>query len=158
MTADRKKLDSKLERQYFHTYVQLVRNSVDTKMFRNFYVYIERAGEGDALADGDNSCAFFVSAVLAMFKKIDGMHGTVQNTVNDLEKSGWQTVSRPKLGDVLVWEAREFTDGTYEHIGFYVGEGKAVSTSMHEKRVVEHGMHFGTDQRKIKKIYRMEKW
>lgn len=158
MTAKETDTAEKPLRQYFHTYVQLIRNSSDSKMFRNFYVYIPGSGEFDAMSDGDSSCAFFVSSVLALFKKIDSMHGTVQNTLKDMEKSGWKKASQPKLGDVLVWESREFPNGSYEHIGFYIGDGRAVSASMYEKRIIEHGMYFGTEQREIKKILRMEKW
>jgi hypothetical protein len=39
-------------------------------MFRNFYVRTDSGGEFDALDDGYNSCAFYVSSILAIFNKL----------------------------------------------------------------------------------------
>ncbi len=124
-------------------------------MFRNYYVRSAKEGEFDALDDGGNSCAFYVSALLLLFKKISGTHGTVVNTVKDLEKSGWETVKKAQPGDVIVWEAMDFPDGRYEHIGFCVAPNKAVSTSWEKKVVVGHDLKFGDTNRPIKRIYRI---
>lgn len=135
---------SKPKRLYFKTYLQFIRNSVGTEMFRNFYIQTSDGNEMDALDDGSNSCAFYVSSVLTLFGKHSGMHGTVKSTVADLQKSGWQAVSEKDMraGDVLLWNAIEIDDAWYEHVGFYIGDGRAVSTSWTEKRVVEHDLYF----------------
>jgi hypothetical protein len=148
----------KPERLEFQTYLQMIRNSVGSGMFRNYYVRSREKGEFDALGDGENSCAFYVSAVLLIFKKLSGAHGTVASTIKDLENSGWQAVKNPRPGDVVVWEAMDFPDGRYEHIGFYIADGRAVSTSWTEKVVVEHDLNFGETKRPIKQIYRMNDW
>lgn len=103
----------KPKRLYFKTYVQLIRNSVGTEMFRNFYIQTADGEEMDALSDGSNSCAFFVSAVLTLFKKHTGVHGTVKSTVADLHRSGWQVVDKETMqaGDVVVWDAVEIEGG-----------------------------------------------
>ncbi len=150
--------EEKPQRLYFKSYLQIIRNSVNSDMFRNFYVKTSERGEFDALDDGYNSCAFYVSAILVILKKLSGFHGTVDSTVEDLKKSGWQLVNNPQPGDVLVWEPRQFPEGMISHIGFYVGKGKAVSTSMRTKKPVEHEQNFGEDNRKITQIYRMENW
>lgn len=136
----------------------MIHNSVGSKLFRNFYVSSEDKGEFDALDDGDNSCAFFVSSILVIFKKLKGVHGTIESTIKDLRDSGWTEVEQSKTGDVLVWEALLFDDGLKEHIGFSVGKGKAVSTSWEEKTPIEHDKHFGETKRKITHIYRMTDW
>lgn len=127
-------------------------------MFRNFYVRTEERGEFDALDDGYNSCAFFVSSVLYVFKKLSDFHGTVSSTVEDLKKCGWQEVEKPQPGDVLVWEPKKFPEGVVSHIGFYIGDGKAVSTSMKTKTPVVHDQNFGDTNRKITNIFRMVNW
>lgn len=147
----------KPKRDYFKTYLQLIRNSVGSEMFRNFYVSTADRGEFDALDDGENSCAFYVSSVLVLFKKASGVHGTVQSTLEDINNSGWQEASEPKPGDILVWEARDFSDGPKRHIGFYVGDNRAISTSRSAKKVAEHDMNFD-DNRKIEQIFRMNSW
>lgn len=147
------------KRLYFKTYLQLLHNSVGSQMFRNFYIQLPDGTKRDALSDGSNSCAFFVSSVLTLFKKLYGPHGTVDSTVKDLEHSGWQLVdvADKQAGDVLVWEAIEIEGAWYEHIGFYLGDDLAVSTSWTEKKVVEHAATFG-GKRAIKQVFRYPQW
>lgn len=148
----------KPKRLYFETYMQLLRNSINTQMFQTFYVQNETGKQVDALAGGDNACAFYVSAVLTIFKKIQGVHGTVESTLKDLSESGWQLVEEPEPGDVLVWRAHDYDDGTHRHIGFYLGDGRAASTSMSKSVVIEHELHFGEEQRPLDQIWRCRTW
>jgi hypothetical protein len=150
--------EQKPKRLEYKTFLQLIRNSVGTEMFRNWYVQTPDKGEFDAMRDGEDSCAFYVSGVLKMLGKIASIHGTVNSTTKDLEDSGWLVVKDTEPGDVLVWELQQFGDLAQRHIGFYVGEGRAVSTSWTEKVVVEHDQNFGGQSRKIEQIFRMEKW
>ena len=151
------KQDIKPRRLYFKSYIQLIHNSVGSNLFRNLYVETPERGEFDALDDGYNSCAFYVSSVLVIFKKLSGIHGTVVSTIRDLTESGWHEVSKPQAGDVLVWEAQQFDDGLKEHIGFSLGNGRAVSTSWANKAVVVHDDVFD-GKRKITKILRQSDW
>jgi hypothetical protein len=150
---------AKPKRLYFKTYLQFIRNSIGTQMFRNFYIEAPDGTQLDALDDGSNSCAFYVSSVLALFKKLKNPHGTVASTLKDLEQSGWQTVPEADLkpGDVVLWEAQEFAGTWYEHIGFYTGDNRAVSTSWKEKKVREHDVHFD-GQRAVKQVWRYTDW
>ena len=153
--------EPKPERLYHETYLQMINNSVGSGMFRNFYVRTPDQGTFDALADGSNSCAFYVSGLLVLFKKLQGVHGTIDGTVQDLETSGWKTVENIKdiqPGDVIIWEQREFSDGTYGHMGFALGAGQATSTSWTEKVVVQHDLYFGDAERPITQLYRMDDW
>lgn len=150
--------EEKPKRLYFKSYLRLIRNSVGSQMFRNFYVWTSDRGEFDAFADGELSCAFYVSSVLVIFNKIDGMHGTVVNVQKALAKHGWLEVNELRAGDVLVWEPVDFGDGTVPHIGFAIGDGRAVSTSWKQRQVVEHDINFGENKRKIHRIYRHNRW
>jgi hypothetical protein len=134
------------------TYLAVIKNSVGTKMFRNFFV---RTGgrKTDVMRNGDLSCAFYVSAALAMFKLIKEGHCTVDSTVNDLRRSGWVEVKKPRPGDVLVWEAADFGAGEeHKHIGFYVGAKRAVSNNSRRGYPAEHDPTFG-GKRKIEAIF-----
>jgi hypothetical protein len=150
--------EQKPKRLYFKTYLQMIHNSIGTAMFRNWYVSTPERGEFDATKGGEDSCAFYVSGLLKIFGKVSGIHGTVTGTVKDLEKSGWQQVNESKEGDVLVWEAQNFDGRAQQHIGFCIGNGKAVSASWKKKVVIEHEQTFGEQGRKIEQIFRMEYW
>jgi hypothetical protein len=157
--TDTTRQPDKSTRLYFKSYLRLIHNAVDSHMFRNFYVETPEQGVFDALDDGSNSCAFFVSSVLILFKKLEGgIHGTVASTIRDLELSGWQLVDAPQAGDVLVWEAKQFDDGLKQHIGFSIGDGKAISTSASTRTPVRHDQNFGKANRKITHIYRILTW
>ncbi|HEY8998794.1 MAG TPA: hypothetical protein VIM53_00565 [Candidatus Saccharimonadales bacterium] len=147
------------KRLIFKTYMQLVRGSVGSNMFRHFYMTRADGTEFDAVGDGDNGCAFFVSSVLTIFAKIERIHGTVAKTVEDLQKSGWLEVQTPELGDVLVWAPKTFESGeTHAHIGFFVGDGKAVSMSSSLGTPAEHDMYFGDEKRAVTHIFRLDSW
>ena len=151
---DTNQTESKPRRLYFKSFLKFISNSVGSQAYRNFYVETPEKGEFDALDDSDNSGAFFVSAVLVIFKKLEGMHGTVKSTIEDLQKSGWQLVDEVQAGDVVVWEARQFADGLKEQIGFSIGNGKAISTSSQQRVVNEHDLYFGDNHRKVIQIFR----
>lgn len=149
--------EEKPQRLYFKSYLKVIENSVGTRMFKNLYVYTKDKGEFDAMNNGEDSCAFYVSSVLVIFGKNSRLHGTVESTLKDLKESGWQEVSEAKPGDVLVWETQKFGDRWQAHIGFYIGKDKAVSTSWKQKEVIMHHKTF-EDNRKIEHIFRMTNW
>ena len=148
---------NKPKRLYFKSYVQLIHNSIGSNLFRNFYVETPEKGIFDALDDGYNSCAFYVSTILVIFKKISGIHGTIDSTIKDLQESGWIKVNEPKEGDVIVWETKQFDDGLKEHIGFSIGNNKAVSVSWTKRTPIEHSDTFD-GKRKIASIFRLTIW
>lgn len=124
-------------------------------MFRNFYIRTAEGAEMDAMSDGSNSCAFYVSSVLTLFGKLSGPHGTVKSTLADLERSGWRIVGPEDMrpGDVLLWAPMQIDGQWYEHLGFYLGDGRAVSTSWIEKKVIGHDARFD-GRRAIKQVFR----
>lgn len=148
----------KPERLIFPSYLDVIRNSPGTKMFRSLYIKGQDGQPEDVMEGGIFSCAFFVSAVLTLFGQNAGFHGTIQSTVRDLTEHGWNEVGPddPRPGDVLLWEALEFAGQLHEHIGFYLGDGRAVSTSYKLKEVVEHALDAGS--RKLTQVYRQVNW
>lgn len=141
----------------FKSYLQVIKNSVGSHMFRNFYV-LQDGEIFDALKDGSRSCAFFVSSVLAIFKKIGSFHNTVYSTVKDMQSSGWVEVQDLKPGDVIVWEAQERETGEYSHIGFHIGNGQAISTSDASGAPVIHDENQSHKWVDIARIYRLPRW
>ncbi len=121
-------------------------------MFRNLYVESDGV-EKDILDNGRLSCAVFVSSILYINKLISDIHATVERTVEDLLSSGWSETTNFQPGAVLVWEKKDFGDGVeHSHIGFYIGNNKAVSNSSFNEGVpVEHDYTYD-NTRKIEKI------
>jgi hypothetical protein len=146
------------QRLYFRTYLAMVKNSPGSRMFREFYLRRPDGSEFEAIGDGQNACAFFVSSVLTLLGKVQGVHGTVDSTVRDLVTSCWKKVGKPHPGDVVVWDFRDQGDGKHRHIGFAVGPDSAVSTSSSRREVAEHELHFGAESRPIESIYRLADW
>jgi len=108
------------------TYLAVIKNSIGSEMFRNLYAEVN-GQKTDITKNGDLSCAYYVSSVLYLFKLIGEIHATVRGTIKDLEKSGWVEVGKPKAGCVLVWKEMDFDgEDRHRHIGFYIGEEKAV--------------------------------
>lgn len=137
---------------FFDSYLAVVKNSVGSKMFRNFYVKVGGKKE-DIMRNGELSCAFYVSAILTLFKFIKETHGTVASTVLDLKNSGWKQVKKPKVGSVIVWSKIDFGNSDiHTHIGFYVGKNSAMSNNYKLGHPTEHHWTFnGT--RKIDSIW-----
>ncbi len=152
-------MSKNIERLYFKSYLAMIHNSIGTAMYRNFYICTDNGQEVDAIGDGENACAFFVTSVLLIFGKQKRVHATVTSAIKDLEESGWTLVGKndAKPGDVLVWAGRDDENGN-QHIGFYVGENDAISTSSSQRKVTKHDMYYGQLRRDVTAVYRMENW
>lgn len=143
------------------SYLAAVRDSVGSRLFRHLYATDEHGSRVDILQNGRLSCAYFVAFILYHFQLIQTPHATVVSTVKDMEEHGWSVVKTPEAGDVLVWEPSDIhAEGEmHEHIGFYVGEERAISNSSTTGEIVEHDWTYGTDNegnpnRRITKILR----
>lgn len=118
--------------------VNFVKNSIGSNTFRNVCFNIN--GKVIDLAENGNlSCAVFVSSILYLLKLIKDVHITVDSTVRDLRNSGWIEVQEPKRGCVLIWKEKDFgKSGLHRHLGFYVGDGKAISNNPEKGYPTEH--------------------
>jgi len=137
-------------------YFRVIENSEGSKMFRDYFACYD--GRTKNLTEGGElSCAFFVSSILYLFGLIKNIHlGVIKETedinpiglLEDMEKSGWFEISRPKKGCVLLWEKID----DHFHVGFFLGNKKAISTSSKKRKVVIHNYRFN-GKRKIEKIF-----
>jgi hypothetical protein len=135
------------------TLLALARGSVGSKAYRHLFVKtgLRRA---DATEDGNLSCAFFASLVLTGVGLLNRVHGTVSGTERAMKEAGWRKRQdkTPRVGDVLIWESKQFSNGAHRHIGFYVGQGKAVSTSSRKGAVASHDYRYA-GSRQIESVY-----
>ncbi len=123
------------------SYLAVIKNSVGTRMYRNFYALVDGV-KTDVGRDGQLSCAYFVSSVLAALALIKKSHATVGSTIKDLQESGWHEIpgeSEPPVGSVIVWKKVDFGGGEmHGHIGFYIGHDTAISNSEKTGCPIEH--------------------
>ncbi|MFA5230741.1 MAG: hypothetical protein WC422_05320 [Candidatus Paceibacterota bacterium] len=71
----------------FETYLTMINNSVNCKIFQNLFAKVDNKTI-DVLNGGELSCAMFVSSILYLFKFINNTHATVVSTIKDLKDSG----------------------------------------------------------------------
>lgn len=135
------------------TYIKLIKNSIGTKMFNSYYVKDGKLKK-DILKNGEFSCAFFVSSILKIFGWVNKIHLSVDETEEDLTKNGWEEGNLKDIekGCVIVWKGKKFKEGCHKHIGFYLGNKKAISTSFKGRKVVLHDWTF-RNRRKIISVY-----
>lgn len=129
------------------SYLAAVRNAVGSRLFRTFIARVD-GEKRDILRRGKLSCAFFVSSILLMFRFLRRPRMTVRSTVAALRKTGWRRIRASRPGAILVWEAQN----GHRHIGFYVGNQHAVSTSSRRGVVARHHWTFG-GKRNIEAAY-----
>ena len=139
------------------TYLATIKNSVGVKTWRNFYARVN-SRKMDIVKNGDLSCAFFVSSILVIFGLLERIHGTVVGTVSDLKKSGWKKNKDLKPGAVIVWKEKVSKNGeSHKHLGFFVGDKKAISNSSKTGQISRHHFTFGNKNnqpvRSIEAIY-----
>ncbi|MBI4080045.1 hypothetical protein HY414_02375 [Candidatus Kaiserbacteria bacterium] len=124
------------------SYLTAINNSVGSDAFRRYYARIH-GKKVDVLRGGELSCAFHVSSILSMFRYIRRPHTTVNGTLHALGAVGWKRIRKPRKGAILVWAEKKFKDGdTHRHIGFYVGNSRAVSNSFKARHPVSHHWTF----------------
>ena len=133
------------------SYLAMIKNAVGSNNFRGFYLIINGKKE-EVTQSGRLSCAFFASSILYFFKLIKNPHLTVSGLQKDLEKSGWKTAKRPRAGAVLVWEQIVKNGSANRHVGFYLGNDKAISNSAKERKPAMHHWTYN-NKRKIEAIY-----
>lgn len=136
----------------FDSYMSAIGASEGSVLFRHLYARVD-GKKRDLTKSGDLSCALFVSSILIMFGLIKTRHTTVSGTIKDMRKNGWEEIKKPRVGAVLVWEK---TRG-HEHIGFYIGNGRAISNNPLKKVPARHHWTFGTKdgkpRRRIESIW-----
>lgn len=138
----------------FPSYLHFIENSLGSHQYRNLLAEID-GKHADVLRDGKLSCAFFVSSVLHQFQLIDRPHATVDGTVTAAKTHGWKPIHKEKIGCVLVWESKTFGLEEHKHIGFFVGDGKAISHSATKNVPTIHDWKFTDSEFGERKIITM---
>ncbi len=141
---------------FLDSYMKTIENSVGSKIFKNLPV--ETGGKKkDILQNGKYSCAMLVSGILLLFGLIKEKHATVSGLLRDMEKFGWIKISKKKRGSILRWEPQKRNGKANEHVGFYVGNYKAISNSRIKKVPQKHHWTYGKNKsgpkRKVNEIY-----
>lgn len=124
----------------FDTYIVSIKKSVGVKLFQNIYVLAD-GKKKDVTQNGKNSCASFASSILVMYGLIKEKHATVDGTLKDMEKSGWTRLKKAKIGAVMVWKPWEKSKN--QHIGFFIGNDRAISNSSDKKTPKLHHLTYG---------------
>lgn len=142
------------------TFLTLVKKSAGTEMFRQIFAEVD-GREVDITENGNLSCAFYVSGLLAIFGLIDKIHATVSGTRKAMEAAGWIETTEMMPGAVLVWDKPQDGSHNHQHIGFYLGEEQAISNIWQEGKPEIHHFTFGLESagthRPIIAIYIHEK-
>ncbi len=135
-----------IKRYLWHKiYLSRILGSVDSNVWRNFWIEDESGNEIDLLRDGDLSCGLHVAGVLLNLnprsgsdvKFVTGPILKVDQLHDDLLKNGWDehvfsSLDNLEIGDIIFWEelrgynGRE-AGGPHGHCGFYIGDEKVVS-------------------------------
>ena len=126
------------------SYFEMIERSIGSPLFRNLYACVGDT-EKDILENGNVSCAYYVSCILLIFKLIRAPHAMVEGTLRDMLSYGWYKSDAIQKGCVISWEDKYFIESgkTRGHIGFYVGNGIAVSNNPVT----------GTPQKHLYKVY-----
>jgi len=161
MKRNKKKIKIKLLKK--ETFLKMLLNSCGSSIWKNNYAIIH-GKKVDLVQNGNLSCAFYVSSILKLFNLINEIHLTVKSTEKDLIKNNFKRISLTKnipQGSILIWEnKREYNPYTKKieshlHIGFYLGNKKAISMSSENGfPVIHHYLYYG--KRKIIKAYYKE--
>lgn len=147
----------------FETFLKAAEHAPGTGIFRSLIVKNEETGEVlDILKDGEYSCAFFISGLLALCKFLPEPCTTVASLEKQLTESEWIKIDseKTKKGNIIIWEEIVFEDGSRNrHAGIAVSETEAVSTSYQTRVIVRHHITFGTNtndepKRRIESVFR----
>ncbi|HCJ45627.1 MAG: hypothetical protein COZ86_03720 [Candidatus Moranbacteria bacterium CG_4_8_14_3_um_filter_41_13] len=113
----------------FETYMAMVLGSIGSNQYRKLFVRLPDGSLRDVIDDGDLACAYFVSSILTLCGLTkNGVHTTVDETIRDLELSGWKRNFDQHVGNVVIWKQKVCSDGLlHRHIGFCVTGDEAVS-------------------------------
>lgn len=142
----------------FDSYMAMLWGSVDSNQYRRAYVDVG-GRRIDVIGDGDLACALYVSALLSLFRLMQGgIHTTVTGTIEDLVDSGWYEDKALQPGSVIIWAEKLCTDGLqHRHIGFFMGDDLAISNDARKRSPQVHhytyGEQVGRPVRVIEAIY-----
>lgn len=114
------------------TLAAMIGGSLNSTMFRHWYIVDEQGKMADAVAGGDSSCAFYVSVLLQSVGLCDGVYPHMDRLVEGMERCSWKELKAGEADTsimVVIWGE---TYGN-RHLGFAFKESEmAVSHSSFE--------------------------
>jgi len=144
--------ETKIEFCLRETYLAAIRNCDGDTSYRDAYAKVNGTIK-NITEGGINSCANVVTSIQIRFGFVSKVHTTIDGTIEDMLTNGWYKIKGVRNGAVIVYEKKLLDSGeVHGHIGFYIGEGKAISNSHTWKtpEVHDHKKHRG---RKIESIW-----
>ncbi len=124
----------------------MIESSVGANLFRHLYFRIN-GKTIDVLEDGDLSCAMFVTTILLTFGLIKELHTTVNETLKDIQESGWYEIPEPRAGALILWGFKKKdggTQGKHRHVGFFIDTETAISNDSDTRVILRHHPTYGT--------------
>lgn len=139
----------KVEPLFFENYIMFIRSSINSEIFQKFYCSVN-GKKTEVLDNGRLSCAVFVTFILKLFSLVSDIQITVHRAMDDMIKSGWHEIREPRVGAVIVWAEKQsekdaesdIQASVHKHIGFYIGNGQAVSNSSLAQSPALHAWDF----------------
>ena len=127
----------KVEPLRFDTYLAVAKASAGSRMFQCYYARVNGTRR-EVLGKGNLACAFHVSSILRIFGLVSNLQITVHRLLDDMERSGWKKIQKPRAGCIVLWREKPRNPSHYKkdkkshvpfvrHMGIYLGGGKAVS-------------------------------
>ncbi|MEK7464317.1 MAG: hypothetical protein AAB617_00900 [Patescibacteria group bacterium] len=149
----------RVETLLLQSYLAFIKNSVGSKAFQEFYCLVN-GKKLEVLQRGRVSCAFYLTSVLKIFSLVKNIQITIHRALDEMERSGWRRIHKPRVGAIIVWEEiksdkdknSKIFASSHKHMGFFVGNNRAVSTSTKKRVPIEHGLVYSGGQKSNRKI------
>ena len=128
----------------YKNYLAMIDGSVGSQAYQHLYLLTDDGSYQDIVKDGQLSCAYFASSIMAIFSLLSSPHATVSGLLKDMNASGWRSIDYLRAGAVLIWSPEEEAGEQHSHVGFYIGNDQAVSNSTAERVPKSHHWTYGT--------------
>ena len=142
----------RVEPFFFKNYITFARATANSPLWRQFYAKVN-GKPMEVLRDGRLSCAFHLTSILKLFSLVDDIQLTVHRTLDDMLKSGWYKIKKPRVGCVILWAEKpaskdrvkrdsKIYSNKVKHAGIYLGGDKAISNRDHKRTPIIHSLHY----------------
>jgi hypothetical protein len=139
----------------YETYLSVVEKSDGVIMFQSNFAMVN-GKFNDVTKEGELSCAFYLSFILLGFGLLQTLHTSTTGTIRDLKASGWEIITEPRAGAVVVWGEPNLPDysgqldnNPHRHIGFCINNDEAMSNNADTHCVSRHPINY----RAVEAIY-----
>lgn len=141
------KYSSALSRKYIET----VMGSVNSLKYRQHHVLTSDGITQTVFADSGVASAYHVSSILNSLQlSLGEIRLNILDILADLEVSAWERTKTLSKGAVVVWEPYSYVSGKpRQHIGFYIGNDRAVSNISDAHIPTEHDVYFRDEKRHL---------